>query len=229
LICLFFGLCPFLEYCLLRNRDYYILIHEMFVVTMFGKQKGKPKMGENEKPQTTKKSSREAKSPNKIDQLVENTAPLVQSNADVKAQKNPLVTIKEYSSAMKITEKIDKEIDETKTALGQYIRQLEDTKYAAEQLDRLHNVVAKATGKKIPKENPNQLEVNGLEIILNATPLHELAAIETVVRNRQERLLSLQKVKESLGSLDSLCETEGLKYLVLEREGIPEQILLRTS
>jgi hypothetical protein len=198
-------------------------------VAMFGKQKGKPNTEENEKPQTTKKSSREAKSPRKIDQLVENTAPLAPSNTDVKAQKNPLVTIKEYSSAMKITEKIDKEIDEAKSALGQYLRQLEDTRYAAEQLERLHDVVAKATGKKLPKENPNQLEVNGLEIILDATPLHELAAIETVVRNRQERLLSLQKVKESLGSLDSLCETEGLKYLVLEKEGIPEQILLRTS
>ena len=198
-------------------------------VTMFGKQKGKPKTEENEKPQTTRKSSREPKSPSKIDQLAENTAPLVQSNADVKAQKNPLVTIKEYSSAMKIAEKIDKEIVETKSALGQYLRQLDDTKYAAEKLERLHNVVAKATGKKLPKENPNQLEVNGLEIVLDATPLHELAAIETVVRNRQQRLLSLQKVKESLGSLDPLCKTEGLKYLVLEKEGIPEQILLRTS
>jgi dGTP triphosphohydrolase len=198
-------------------------------VTMFGKQKGKLKTEENEKPQSTKKSNREEKSPSKIDQLVENTVPLTPSNTDMKAQKNPLVTIKEYSSTREIDEKIDKEIDETKSALGQYLRQLEDTKYAAEQLERLHDVVAKATGKKSPKENPDQLEVNGLEIILDATPLHELAAIETVVRNRQERLLSLQKVKESLGSLDSLCETEGLKYLVLEKEGIPEQILLRTS
>src|SRR3990170_3014391 len=198
-------------------------------VTMFGKQKGKPKTEENEKPQTTRKSSREPKSPSKIDQLAENTAPLVQSNADVKAQKNPLVTIKEYSSAMKIAEKIDKEIVETKSALGQYLRQLDDTKYAAEKLERLHDVVAKATGKKLPKENPNQLEVNGLEIVLDATPLHELAAIETVVRNRQQRLLSLQKVKESLGSFNQLCETEGLEYLVLEKEGIPEQVLLRIS
>ena len=196
---------------------------------MFGKQKGKPNTEENEKTQTTKKTSREAKSPRKIDQLVENTAPLVQSNADAKAQNNPLVTIKEYSSAMEIAEKIEEEIVETKSALGQYLRQLEDTRYAAEQLERLHDVVAKATGKKLQKENPNQLEVNGLEIVLDATPLHELVAIETVVRNRQQRLLSLQKVKESLGSLDSLCETEDLKYLVLEREGIPEQILLRTS
>src|SRR3989304_8795664 len=112
---------------------------------------------------------------------------------------------------MKKTEKKDKEKAEAKSALGQYLRQLEDTRYAAGQLERLHDIVAKATGKKLPKENPNQLEVNGLEIILDATPLHELAAIETVVRNRQQRLLSLQKVKESLGSFNKLCETEGLE------------------
>jgi len=200
-----------------------------FDVTMFGKKKGKPETEENEKTQTTKKSSRKAKSPSKVDRLVENTAPPVQSNADVKAQKNPLATIKEYSSVMKIIEKIDQEIVETKSALGQYLRQLDDARNAAEKIERLHNVVAKATGKKLPKENPNQLEVNGLEIILDATPLHELAAIETVVRNRQQRLLSLQKVKESLGSFNQLCETEGLEYLVLEKEGIPEQVLLRIS
>jgi hypothetical protein len=196
---------------------------------VFGKQKRKSLTEENGMPKTTKKLSREAKSPSEIDQLVENTAPLVQSNADVKARKNQLVTIKEYSSAVEIVEKIDKDIVETKSALGQYLRQIDDARYAAEKIERLHDVVAKATGKKLPKENPNQLEVNGLEIILDATPLHELAAIETVVRNSQQRLTSLQKAKESLGSLDSLCEAEGLKFLVLEKEGIPEQILLRIS
>jgi hypothetical protein len=106
---------------------------------------------------------------------------------------------------------------------------MDDAKCAAEKIERLNEVVAKATGKKLPKENPNQLEINGLEIILYATPIHELAAIETVVRNRQERLMTLQKIRESMGSLEPLCETEGLKYLVLEKEGIPEQILLKIS
>jgi hypothetical protein len=130
---------------------------------------------------------------------------------------------------MEITEEIEKEIGDTKSALGQYLRQLEETKIVAEKLKRLHEVVTKITRKKLPKESQSQLEVNGLEIVLDATPLHELSAIETVVRNRQQRLMSLLKVKESLASIDSLCETEGLRYLVLEKEGIPEQILLRTS
>jgi hypothetical protein len=197
---------------------------------MFGKQKGKRKTKQNEKPQTIEKPSGEAESASKLDQLAENTAPPVESNAEVEVQKSmSLVTIKEYSSAVEIAERIDKEIAEVKSALGEHLRQLHEARYAAEKLERLHNVVSKATGKKLPKENPNKLEVNGLEKILDATPLDELAAIETVVKSRQQRLLSLQKVKESLGSLDPLCNTEGLKYLVLEKEGIPEQILLRFS
>ena len=196
---------------------------------MFGKQKKTPKTEEEETPQITKESSGAAESPGKIGQLVENTTLPAQANAGMKAQKNPFVTIKEYSSPMEITEEIEKEIGETKSALDQYLRQLEETKMVAEKLKRLHEVVTKISRRKLPKESQNKLEINGLEIVLDATPLHELGAIETVVRNRQQRLMSLLKVKESLASIDSLSETEGLRYLVLEKEGIPEQILLRTS
>ena len=46
---------------------------------------------------------------------------------------------------------------------------------------------------------------------------------------QQERLLVLQKVREALKWLDQLGDTEGLKYLVLEDEGIPERILFKIS
>jgi hypothetical protein len=50
-----------------------------------------------------------------------------------------------------------------------------------------------------------------------------------VVRSHQERLLVLQKVREALKWLDQLGDTEGLKYLVVEDEGIPERILFKLS
>jgi hypothetical protein len=196
---------------------------------MFGRQKEKHNTQEDEKPQTMEKPNMETKSPSETDKIVENNTPLLQSSVDLKGQKTQLAKIKEYSSTKEITENIDKEIAETKSALGEYLRQMDSARRATEKIERLNDVVAQATGKKLPKENPNQLEINGLEIILDAAPIHELAAIETVVMNRQQRLLNLQKIKESMASLDSLCETEGLKYLVLEKEGIPEQIMLRIS
>jgi hypothetical protein len=42
-------------------------------------------------------------------------------------------------------------------------------------------------------------------------------------------LLALQKAKDALEPLDPLGDAEGIRYLVLEKEGIPEQILLKIS
>jgi Lon protease-like protein len=124
---------------------------------------------------------------------------------------------------------MDKEIAETKSELGEYLRQLDDKRAVAEKSKRLHDVVAKLANKKETEENPNQIEVNGLEIVLDATALNELTAIESVVKSHQQRLLALQKVQEALETLDDVGDAEGIRYLVLEREGIPEQILLKIS
>ena len=56
-----------------------------------------------------------------------------------------------------------------------------------------------------------------------------LTAIESVARSHQERLLVLQRVHEALKWLDQLGDTEGLKYLVLEDEGVPERILFKIT
>jgi hypothetical protein len=41
--------------------------------------------------------------------------------------------------------------------------------------------------------------------------------------------MELQKVREGLKSLDQLGDTEGLNFIVLEKQRIPESILLKTS
>ena len=87
----------------------------------------------------------------------------------------------------------------------------------------------KLAGKKPNTENPSEITVGTLNIVLDANPFHELTAIESVVRSHQERLLVLQKVREALKWLDQLGDTEGLRYLVLEDEGIPDRILFKIS
>jgi hypothetical protein len=156
-------------------------------------------------------------------------------HVDLKAAEKPFVGINEYSSASEIAEKIDKEISATKSALGEYLRQLDDKRAVAEKAQRIHDVVAKlakrarAKQSKESKENPNQIKVNGLEIVLDATALNELTAIENVVQSHQQRLMALQKAREALKTFDEVGDTEGIKYLALEREGIPERILLKLS
>jgi Lon protease-like protein len=148
-------------------------------------------------------------------------------HADLKAA-DPFVGIKEYSSAVEITEKIEKEMAETKSSLGEYLRQLDDKRSVAEKAQRLRDVVTKIANKKEAKENTNQIEVNGLEIVLDATALNELTAIESVVKSHQQRLMALQQAQEALKALDQVSDTEGIRYLALERDGIPEQILLKS-
>jgi len=140
------------------------------------------------------------------------------------------VEIKEYSSAEDIAEKMEKEISETKSALGEYLRRLDDIRALAEKSKKIHEVVMKLAGKsKASSESLGEISVGSLNIVLYANPFHELTAIESVVRSHQERLIVLQKAREALKWLDQLGDTEGLKYLVVESEGVPERILFKIS
>jgi hypothetical protein len=137
--------------------------------------------------------------------------------------------IKEYTSAQAIAEALDKQLSETKSILGEYLRKLDEIRTLAEKSKKVREVVMKLAGKKAPTESQNEITVGSLNIILDASAFHELTAIESVVRSHQERLLVLQKVREALKWLDQLGDTEGLKYLVVEDDGIPERILFKIS
>ena len=141
-----------------------------------------------------------------------------------------VVQIKEYGSAENIAETLDKEIAETKSTLGEYLRRLDEIRNLAEKSKKIREVVMKLAGKaKAGSEGLGEINVGNLNIILDANPFHELTAIESVVRSHQERLLVLQKAREALKWLDQLGDTEGLKYLVVESEGVPERILFKIS
>jgi hypothetical protein len=137
--------------------------------------------------------------------------------------------IKEFTSAQAIAEALDKQLSETKSVLGEYLRKLDEIRTLAEKSKKVREVVLKLAGKKAPTENASEITVGTLNIILDANPFHELTAIESVVRSHQERLLVLQKVREACKWLDQLGDTEGLRYLVVEDEGIPERILFKIS
>ena len=138
-----------------------------------------------------------------------------------------VVEIKEYKSAQEIAETLDKEIGDTKSTLGEYLRRLDEIRNLAEKSKKIREVVMKLAGKKTTNENLGEITVGTINIVLDASPFHELTAIEAVVRSHQERLLILQKAREALKWLDQLGDTEGLKYLVVETEGVPERILFK--
>jgi hypothetical protein len=135
----------------------------------------------------------------------------------------------EYSSTQAIADALDKQLSETKSILGENLRKLDEIRTLAEKSKKIREVVMKLAGKKATAESQNEITVGSLEIILDANPFHELTAIELVVRSHQERLSDLQKVREASKWLDQLGDTEGLKFLVVENDGIPERVLFKLS
>ena len=140
-----------------------------------------------------------------------------------------VVEIKEYNSADEIARTLEEEISNTKSTLGEYLRKLDDLRALAEKSKKVREVVMKLAGKKATAESLGEITIGKLNVILDANPFHELTAIEEVVRSHQERLLVLQKTREALKWLDQLGDTEGLDYLVVENDGVPERILFKIA
>ena len=140
-----------------------------------------------------------------------------------------VVELKEYDSATEISRTIDEEITRTKSMLGEYLRRLDEIRALAERSKKIRDVVFKLAGKKTTQENLGEISVGGLNVVLDANPFHELTAIEEVVRSQQDRLLVLQKSREALKWVDQIGDTDGLLYLVLEKDGVPERILFKVS
>jgi hypothetical protein len=140
-----------------------------------------------------------------------------------------VIELKEYDSASDIAKNIEDQISSSKSMLGEYLRRLDEIRTLAERSKKIRDVVFKLAGKKANQETLGEISVGGLNVVLDANPFHELTAIEEVVRSQQERLLVLQKAREALKWVDQIGETEGLKYLVLENDGVPERILFKVS
>jgi len=138
-----------------------------------------------------------------------------------------VVEIKEYTSAEEIAEILDNQISDTKSTLGEYLRRLDDIRSLAEKSKKVREVVMKLAGKKAVTESLGEISIGNLSIVLDANPFHELTAIEEVVRSHQEKLLTLQKAREALKWMDQLGDTEGLKYIVVENDGVPDRILFK--
>jgi hypothetical protein len=140
-----------------------------------------------------------------------------------------VVEIKEYSSAEEISETLENKISETKSTLGEYLRRLDDLRTLAQKSKKIREVVMKLAGKKAVTDSLGELTIGNLSIVLDANPFHELTAIEEVVRSNQQKLLVLQKAREALKWMDQLEDTEGLQYIVVENDGVPDRILFKLS
>jgi hypothetical protein len=137
-----------------------------------------------------------------------------------------VVSLKEFDSATEIVKAVDCEITETKNILNGYLRKLEDIRALAEKSKKIREIVSRFAGKRALAESA-EVSVSGINLVLDAKAVHDLAAIEEVVRSQQEKLVSLQRVREGLKWTDQIGDTQGVRFLVLEKNGVPEKILFR--
>lgn len=140
-----------------------------------------------------------------------------------------VVELKEFESVEELEESLDRDISVTKSTLGESLRRLDEIRTLAERSKKVRAVVMKLAGKKNAAESLGEIEVGDIKVVLEANPLDELTAIETVVRSHQERLLTLQKAREGIRPLDELGDTDGMKFMVVANNGVPERILLKIS
>jgi hypothetical protein len=140
-----------------------------------------------------------------------------------------VVQIREFTSVDEIGEALDRQISDTKSRLGECLRRLDDVRTLAEKTKRIRQVIMKLAGKKAVAESLGEVSIEGFNVVLDAGPLDELTVIESSVRSYQQFLLNLQKAREALKPLDELGETDGMTYLVVENDGIPERILLKIA
>ncbi len=138
-----------------------------------------------------------------------------------------VIELKEYESASAIAKTMENEITRTKSMLGEYLRRLDEIRTLAERSKKVREVVFKLAGKKGVQGSLGEITVGDLNVVLDANPFHELTAIEEAVRSQQDRLLVLQKAREAIKWADQIEDAEGLRYLVLENDGVPSRILLK--
>jgi hypothetical protein len=136
------------------------------------------------------------------------------------------INLREFDSANEIVKTVDHEITETKNILNGYLRRLEDIRELAEKSKKIREIISKFAGKRTAFET-GEVSIGGMSVILDAKIFHEQAAIEEVVRSHQERLAELQRIREGLKWTDQIGDAEGIKFTVLEKDGVPKKILVR--
>jgi hypothetical protein len=138
--------------------------------------------------------------------------------------------LKEYESVKEIVKALDGNINLTKNMLGEYLRRLDEIRSLAERSKKVRDIFFKLAGKKAAAANTlGEITVGDLNVVLDANPFHELTAIEDAVKSQQDRLLMLQKAREGMKWVDQIEDADGLKFMVLESDGVPARILLKIS
>ncbi len=135
--------------------------------------------------------------------------------------------MRKFESAEDFLRSIDQEIQDIRSRLGEYLRRVEEAKAKAEMLRKFEEVLGRL-GAKPPASQSQEITLGELRIIINPTPSQELEALVNVVRDLQNRLNRLERLKQNLEPLRQIAVT-GMQIEVLYEDGVPVQVFLRLA
>ncbi len=143
------------------------------------------------------------------------------------------IEVKNYNSINDLISALDEEVARSKSQLGEYLRKFDEIRFLAERSRRLRETLLKAVGSKERQTMVDGVKVGELTVVLDVRPEHELTVLEEAVKSYQERILTLQKSRESLKGFEMAREeaedVKGIICTVLENSGIPQKILVKLS
>ncbi len=143
------------------------------------------------------------------------------------------VEVKQYNSINDLIGALDEEVARSKSQLGEYLRKFDEIRFLAERSRRLRETLLKAVGSKERQSMMDGVRIGDITVVLDVRPEHELTVLEEAVKSYQERILTLQKTRESLKGFEmareEADEVKGIVCTVLENNGIPQKILVKLS
>lgn len=136
------------------------------------------------------------------------------------------IEIREFANINELIKPIDEEISKVRSMLGDYLRKLDESKVKSDKIKKTRAAIAKIAGAEVDvTPTSKELDIMGLKIIINPTPEDESLAFEETVKDLQERLTALQRVRKSLEPLTTMDIEVGI--FALMKDNIPIKIFIR--
>jgi len=133
---------------------------------------------------------------------------------------------REFTNVSEMIKPIDEEISKVRNMLGDYLRKLDESKLKSEKIKKARAAISKIAGTEVDiAPSSKELDIMGLKIIVNPTPEDESLALEEIVKDLQERLTALQRVRKSLEPLTTMDVEVGI--IALMKDNIPVKIFVR--
>ncbi len=135
--------------------------------------------------------------------------------------------IREFASIKDLFGYIDSQIAQYRKVFGDLIRVVEDLRARAERQRKILEAIGKlAPGVQVSGgEGSPQIDLRGVKVIINPSPLQELGSLEKILEEINARIMELTNIRKDLEALAGV--DVGGKILVYFKDDVPVTIILK--